>query len=278
MTELNIDERQIPAFGTEAEDSQSAWYFIFRHNKLLVKKGEDTFTIPKAKDFKNLKLRLINKHYLGLFDGIQCYSIEMDDPETVDEEMLLVDLFAFSNLVKDKDLFVMAGKAFQILNWDRMSKFCGRCGSITEEGKNERVKICLGCGSLFYPRISPAVIVAVIKNGEILLAHNRKYPENFYSLIAGFVEPGETFEECARREIAEEVGVKIKNLNYFASQPWPFPDSLMIGFIAEYESGEIAVDGVEIDDAGWYQRETLPNMPPSQSIARKLIEWYLDNK
>lgn len=275
MNELSIEERNFQASNTKAEDL--AWYFIFKHNKLLVKKRNDLLIIPLAKDFQNFNTHFFNKHFLGLFNGNQCYCMELDF-EPGDEEMVLIDLFAFANIVNDKDLFIMAGKAFQILHWDRMSKFCGKCGSMTEEGRSERVKICPECGSLFYPRISPAVIIAVIKNGEILLAHNRKYPKNFYGLIAGFMEPGETFEACAQREIAEEVGIKVKNLNYFSSQPWPFPDSLMIGFTAEYESGDIMVDGVEIDDAGWYQRDNLPNLPPMQSIARKLVEWYLGKK
>jgi len=133
------------------------------------------------------------------------------------------------------------------------------------------------CGNLIFPRISPAIIIAIIKDDQILLAHNKNFRSNLHSVVAGFMEPGETFEDTARREVLEEVGIKIGSIRYFASQPWPFPDSLMIGLFGAYESGEIQVDGVEIESAGWYRRDDLPEIPDTTSIAGRMIRWYIDH-
>jgi NAD+ diphosphatase len=125
-----------------------------------------------------------------------------------------------------------------------------------------------------YPRLSPAIIVAVLKNNQILLARNKRFKLPFYSVLAGFVEPGETLEECVQREIREEVGIMTKNIRYFGSQPWPFPNSLMIAFVADYADGEITIDGSEIIDAAWFSKGELPQIPPTISIARQLIDWF----
>jgi NAD+ diphosphatase len=139
-------------------------------------------------------------------------------------------------------------------------------------------KECPGCGFLSFPRISPAVIVLVEKENRVLLARVKRFTTELYSVLAGFVEPGETLEETVRREVEEEVGIKVKNLRYFGSQPWPFPDSLMIGFTADYESGEIKIDETEIADAGWYDPDRLPTIPGKISIARELIDWFVNAK
>jgi NAD+ diphosphatase len=127
-----------------------------------------------------------------------------------------------------------------------------------------------------YPRLSPAIIVAVLKNKQVLLARNKRFKLPFYSVLAGFVEPGETIEECVQREIREEVGITVKNIRYFGSQPWPFPNSLMIAFVADYADGEITIDGSEIIDAAWFSKDDLPQIPPTISIARQLIDWFVD--
>jgi NAD+ diphosphatase len=146
-----------------------------------------------------------------------------------------------------------------------------------QKAEQERARSCPACGNVVYPRISPAIIIAVVKGEELLLAHNKNFRGGWYSVVAGFVEPGETIEDCAEREIFEEVGIKIKNIQYFASQPWPFPDSLMIGLTAEYESGELRPDGAEIDDAGFFRADALPETPGKTSVAGKLIGWFVDN-
>src|SRR5271157_1821576 len=126
---------------------------------------------------------------------------------------------------------------------------------------HERARLCEKCGYIAYPRISPAVIVAVVREGKLLLARASRFRTNFYSVLAGFVEPGESAEECLKREVMEETGIKVKNIKYFGSQPWPFPDSLMLAYTAEYVSGEIKVDGREILEAGWYKPGEFPVMP-----------------
>ena len=155
--------------------------------------------------------------------------------------------------------------------------FCGQCGSPTTRRTTEHAKECPHCGLVAYPRISPAIIVAITRNNTILLAHNAAENHPFYSVLAGFLEPGESFENCVKREVFEEVQIRVKNIRYFGSQPWPFPDSLMVAFTADYDSGTIAVDGVELDHADWFTSNNLPAIPRSGSISRKLIDWFLSN-
>ncbi len=173
------------------------------------------------------------------------------------------------------ELFRLAGYASEVISWRRTFQFCGVCGSKTERATHERAMKCPSCGHMAFPRISPAIIVAVTHGDSILLAHNAQFPNNQYSTLAGFVDPGETAEETVEREVFEEVGVKVKNIRYVTSQPWPFPDSLMIGFTAEYESGEIVPDGKEITDARWFTKSDLDaiTIPGKQAVARTLIEF-----
>ncbi len=178
----------------------------------------------------------------------------------------------------DEDAFRLAVRAIQIVDWDRDHQFCGRCGEPTEEQAAERSKKCPRCGLTAYPRLSPAVIVLVARGDQILLARSPHFVAGMYSTLAGFVDPGETLEQAVAREIREEVGVEVTNVRYFGSQPWPFPNSLMIGFRADYAGGEIVIDGEEIEDAGWFRAGGLPRIPPRISIARALIEDFLGQK
>jgi NAD+ diphosphatase len=173
----------------------------------------------------------------------------------------------------------LAGRAVQIIDWDRTHQFCSRCANPNEILAHERAKKCPNCGLTTYPRISPAIIVRVdrIIDGvpHLLLARNGRWRRGWYSVLAGFVEPGETLEDCVHREVFEEVGLRLKNVRYFGSQPWPFPNSLMVGFTAEYASGEIVLEEEEIEDAHWFTAETLPNLPSSMSIARRLVDAFV---
>jgi NAD+ diphosphatase len=166
-------------------------------------------------------------------------------------------------------------RACHILQWLSDSVFCGSCGSKNRLSQSEFARRCPVCGRVEYPRVSPAIIVRIVnKNDEILLAHDRKFSENIYSLIAGFCEAGERLEDTVEREILEEVGVHVKNIRYIASQSWPFPNSLMIGFAADHTDGEICCDGVEIEDAHWFSRDRLPELPAHGSISRFIIEQW----
>ena len=164
------------------------------------------------------------------------------------------------------------------MHWNQNHQYCGKCGGLTRNRANERAKFCPKCGWINYPRLSPAIIVAVRKDHQILLAHSQRFSGKFYSVLAGFVEPGETLEACVEREVREEVGITLKNISYFGSQPWPFPDSLMIAFTAEYAGGDIKIDTSEITDAGWFSVDSLPPIPSKISIARRLIDWFSENK
>ncbi len=180
-----------------------------------------------------------------------------------------------------KNLFVkfsepiMSGilKEYQSWNWNRRNHFCGACGANTIQGENDSVQ-CNSCGEKYFPAQFPVVIVLIQKEGKILLAHNANFPDGLFSTIAGFVDLGETCEEAIKREVIEEVGIKIKNIKYFGSQNWGFSTSLMLAFTAEYESGEIQVDGEEIIEADWYSKDSLPQTPPEFSIGGKLIQSF----
>ena len=160
----------------------------------------------------------------------------------------------------EEDLFVLGGRAVQIVEWDRTHQYCGRCGSRTHTKEKERQSLPQ-CGLHNFPRLSPAIIVAVERGNEILLARSAHFPQGMFSVLAGFVEPGETTEECVVREVKEEVGITVGNIRYFGSQPWPFPNSLMLGFTAEYVEGELALDPTEIAEAGWFRADSLPSIP-----------------
>jgi NAD+ diphosphatase len=256
--------------------SSRALWFIFQKDRMLIRVSGSSLLIPLITDSDPLLSGTVRKQYLGMMDNVHCYAADIDSRgPVIPDDMALISLRALFGKLSD-DLIRVAFRAFAIMHWDRASQFCGQCGGPARLSEVERVKVCTVCGLKSYPRISPAVIVAVVKERQILLGHSNRFPQTFYSVLAGFVEPGETFEECVRREIKEEVGVDIKNIQYFSSQPWPFPDSLMVGFTAEYSGGEICVDGEEIVDAGWFTPENLPEIPGKISISRSLIDWFVE--
>src|SRR3954464_7594186 len=177
----------------------------------------------------------------------------------------------------EETLFTVAGRAVQLIEWERTHRFCGRCGTPTELAPGERARRCPACGLLAFPRLAPAIITLIERDdGCALLARGRTFPIPMYSCLAGFVEPGETLEQAVHREVREEVGVEIDNVRYWASQPWPFPHSLMLGFNADWVSGDIEIDPVEIVDAKWFAPDDLPAIPPGISIARRLIDDWLE--
>ncbi len=218
---------------------------------------------------------------LGTLDGAACFAVDLDGdgvPDVVAHDLddLLVPLRGLYGRVDDVR-WTLAGRAVQLLDWDRSHRFCGRCASPTDPVPGERARGCPECGQLAFPRLAPAVIVLVDRDdGAALLARGRNFPVPMYSCLAGFVEPGETLEEAVEREVFEEVGVEIGDVRYVASQPWPFPHSLMIGFEARWQGGEIDIDEGEIADAGWYTPDALPMVPPRMSIARTLIDRWVE--
>ena len=180
----------------------------------------------------------------------------------------------FSGHENDQQLSRFA-YTWQIIDWFNQHQFCGACGQPCVLDPQERAMVCHACQQTYFPRISPCVLVMVIKNDQILLARNAKFPKGRYSHVAGFMEPGETPEETAQREVLEEVGIRIKNIRYLKSQPWPFPRQLMLGFSAEYDSGELKPDGIEIVDAQWFDRQNFPpSVPSTNTLSGQLIEYY----
>jgi NAD+ diphosphatase len=263
------------AFLPIQERSATDWWFVFCRDKLLVKTTGIDGYISSYSDLIHIEQNLSRIHYLGVFDGLPCYSAEVDEHIINPEGMSFQELRPLLRLLGE-DIFSVAARAFQILHWDRTHQFCGRCGSHTEAKVEERARVCTQCGLISYPSLSPAIIVAVIKGPQILLARSPRFHGGFYSVLAGFVEYGETFEQCVRREVKEEVGINVENIRYFGSQPWPFPNTLMVGFTADYAGGAVTADNVEIADALWFNADNLPAIPPKGSIARRLIDWFVE--
>lgn len=258
----------------EIEEKRS-YLFLFRQSELLVKKIGEKYRVPTSGDMDIAKEIYLKMHYIGSIDGHSCYTSEYYEVYAFKEDMEFLTLRQLFTRI-DEDVLQAAFRAIQIVAWDDTHKFCGVCGTPTVKKDNEYAKVCPKCGHISYPRLSPAVIVAVTKGDELLLASNKNFTSNMYSVLAGFVEAGESLEECVKREIREEVNIEVNNIQYFGSQSWPFPNSFMIGFTAEYESGEIKVDENELSDAKWFRANEIPTIPGSISISRKLIDWYIE--
>lgn len=273
--EIEIDSRMTftADFKPPNKVPENALWFLFHEQRLLVKHEKDKELIPQSADLEAACLVPIGKQFLGSLDKRACYAAELPDGKPVPDAFSFVglrDVFARF----EEEVIQAAGLANQLVHWNRNHQYCGKCGNLTKKKTDERARICPKCGLINYPRLSPAIIVAVLKDHQILLAHSKRFPTQFYSVLAGFVEPGETLEKCVGREVFEEVGITVKNIRYFGSQPWPFPDSLMVAFTAEYAGGEIKVDHSEIVDADWFSANRLPRIPPKISIARQLIDWF----
>ncbi|MEO5723626.1 MAG: NAD(+) diphosphatase [Ilumatobacteraceae bacterium] len=220
-------------------------------------------------------------YFIGMLDdevSIGCWAIDVPAGRDPSDGAAL-DLYSFFGRAGEQD-WIAAGRAVQIAEWARTNRFCGRCGVPTEAQPNERAMKCPSCGLLAYPRVAPAMITLVTRGEpgpeqEALLARGVQFRGPMYSCLAGFVEPGESLEGAVVREVREEVGFEVGNVRYQASQPWPFPHSLMVGFRADWAGGDIVCDPSEILDAQWFRRDSMPNIPPRISIARQLIDTWL---
>ena len=212
---------------------------------------------------------------MGTLDDRPCFGALINDDLKVPENFCEME---FRDAIKlfDPGCFAAASRAAQLLAWKNSHKFCNNCGTATKQSPVETALVCIKCGAAHYPKICPAVIVSILHEDKILLAHNRNFRPGLFSTIAGFVEAGESLEDCVRREVLEEVGVNVRDIKYFDSQSWPFPNSLMLGFTAEHESGEIRPDGTEITEADWFTADTLPEIPAPGSISRSLIDDFIN--
>jgi len=273
---LLLPDNFTPGFAGPESLTGSAWWFVYAGDRLLVQIQGQHSHVPVGPMPPTLPIEPLRQLYMGRYASHHCYALEVPADTVAPEGLAFKGLRGlWGNLAENA--LGLAGKALQLVDWDRCHQFCGRCAQATILRTNERAKHCPACGLNHYPRLAPAVMVRICRGNEILLARSPRFVPGMYSVLAGFVDPGESIEQAAHREIMEEVGLKINNLRYFTSQSWPFPHSLMIAFTADYASGEIILEDPEIEDAGWYRRDNLPGLPISMSIARALIDDWLAN-
>ncbi|MCD4822899.1 MAG: NAD(+) diphosphatase, partial [Methanococcoides sp.] len=259
--------------GLEENSEGKTLYFPVRSRKVLVENGIDA-----EEYFKYIPERSVLESteviYIGTLGDIPCHCFEIpEEAEFEDMEFLgLNDLYG----IIDEEMLGITSRAVQMADFYRTHQYCGLCASPTHYVPEETGMQCGNCAHIAYPRISPAVVVLIEKEEELLMARSHHFKEGMYGLVAGFVEAGETIEHAVHREVKEEVGVSIKELSYFGSQPWPFPSSLMIGFTATYESGDIEIDTNEIEDAKWFPIDEIPTPPSKKSITGSLIEVFIE--
>ena len=262
-------------------------WFVFRGDQLLVEMGPPDprpsddprvrsrpswARLPLQKNHNWLGESAVRTLYLGRLGGRDCWAAEVaTDAPAPAAGHSWEGLRTLFTVLEDAH-FALAGRALQLVDWDRTHQFCGRCGTRTAAKRDERSRVCPACKLSAYPRVAPATMMLVKRGREILLGRSPHFPPGMYSALAGFVEPGESLEQCVQREVAEEVGVRVNNIRYFASQSWPFPHSLMIAFVCDWESGDIRPQEGEIEAANWFEVLQLPKLPSKISIARRLID------
>jgi NAD+ diphosphatase len=255
----------IPASQPAEPASPQAWCFAFVQRELLLLDTEAPTLAPM--DATALIAQATVRHYLGRLAAVDCWALTL--PESPPGWRRMPLRAAMMSL--DPTLGALAGRATQVLEWDRTHRYCGVCATPTTLQPGERARICPACGHTAYPRLSPAMMALVWRPGELLLARSPHYTAGMYSALAGFVEAGESLEDCVHREVAEEVAVTVDGLRYYGSQSWPFPNSLMVAFTARWTGGEIVPQPGEIEHAQWFALDALPNIPPRFSIAGHLI-------
>ena len=265
--------RFLPHHKSPEDPGKDPMVFAFKGRDLLV--TEDGI-LPGIEKIDEAGYEAVRRQYLGSLDGRHCFSAEL-----ADDAQPLGGL-RFSNLhmlhaTLDEATHAVAGRAVQIVEWDRTHQYCGACAEPTVVSELDRSRSCPSCQIPMYPRLAPAMIVSVERGDEILLARSPHFPEGIMSVLAGFVEPSESAEDAVKREVYEETKILVNNVQYFSSQAWPFPNSLMLGFRAEYEAGDIEIDGEEIVAAQWFKAKEMPNFFPGRvSISQWLIHDFLE--
>lgn len=257
-------------------EKETTYWFVFYKDQVLMVESTDGYHIPNGKE-PPVKVPVGSTvHHIGEMHGIPCKTYAIHTPISGDEapDRIMMGLRAsFDHLPFDE--YYKGGKAFEILNWDQNTRYCPSCGVPTHH-ISDIGKKCPECRQEFYPHISPAIIVRITRGDSILMVRARNFRGTYYGLVAGFLEAGETLEECVHREVMEETGIRIMNLKYFGSQPWPYPSGVMIGFTAEYESGEIKLQDEELCAGAFFIKDNMPEIPRKMSLARKLIDDWLE--
>lgn len=257
--------------GEPLQDAASVC-FVCHDGKILAQHRSGRATLPRHADLAALSIVPTDPFCFGSYGHARCFVLGQAAPDGLPDDWRMTSLRELFGTL-DEPSFAAAGRALQYAEWDRNHRHCGRCGEPTVRDSASWSRVCAACSFAAFPRVSPAVIMLVHKGDACLLAHAAHHAPRMYSVLAGFVEPGETLEECVAREVREEVGIEVTDIRYFGNQPWPFPHSLMVGFTAAWAGGDLEPDGREILEAGWYTRDTLPEVIPSRiSIARKLVD------
>lgn len=265
----------VPHHESPEDPGEAPLCFAFRKRELLVTEAGH---LPAVEVIDEHEIGAVRRQYLGALNGVHCYSIEVESNLKPPAGLAFRDLrMLFGSL--DASHHAVAGRAVQIVEWDRTHQFCGACGEKTVLASIDRSRMCPDCEFPMYPRLAPAMIVAVERGNEILLGRSAHFPAGIYSVLAGFVEPGESAEDAVIREVYEETRVVCDNVKYYSSQAWPFPNSLMLGFTAQYVSGEIDTTADELDDANWYAVDELPTtFPGNISISQWLLNDFIARK
>ncbi len=243
----------------------------FQGDQLLLPSADgETPCLPSPANALPVEFAAAPPLYLGTQGGVPCVAYDIKSDAPVPEGWQGFGLRALLSVLPDEN-GALAGYAAQIVHWARTSRFCPVCGGPTEAKDGDWGRVCAWCGHVRYPQVTPAVLILVYDEARILLAHKPGWGP-MHSILAGFVEPGETLEECAARETEEEAGVRVDSVEYQGSQAWPFPHQLMVGFTARYRSGALRPDEMELDGAAWFTVDNLPALPSSISLSRRLID------
>ncbi|MCD8260144.1 MAG: NAD(+) diphosphatase [Bacteroides sp.] len=250
--------------------TQPQYWFLFYGDQLLLCKTGDTYTVPYQVESSVHLPEKVVRHSLS-YQGKAAIAAVLPGLIAEQANYEFAKLLAAYDLI-DPDIHQVAGKAYELIHWDNNTRYCPTCGEKTMP-HTPISKWCASCQKEFYPTIATAILALVRKEDKILLVHAHGFSGDFYSLIAGFLETGESLEECVAREVLEETGLQIKNIRYFGSQPWLYPSGLMVGFIADYESGEITLQEEELRDGRFYTIDELSALPHKLSLARKMIDW-----
>jgi NAD+ diphosphatase len=263
-------------FIENAPEHADDYILCYKENSILLVQKESELVIPRRSDFDEVFPEDVTHYYLFSLDGVHCFLInefKWNNPDFVFYEHMILRTLAA------RELAYIGAVGFHLYKWVDEHRFCSRCGTKTTYKKSERAVYCPACELTVYPKISPAVIVAITCKDKILLAKGKHYRFNFYSLVAGYADIGESLEQTVIREVKEEVGIEIRNLRYYGSQPWPFSSSMMIGYFAEADDQQpIVVDTKELHDAQWFSRDNLPETPGNISIAGEMIELFRSGK